>query len=131
MSRVFITASFKNGANREEIEQLCSIVREAGFDDFCFIRDVENYQKVFNDPQELMRRTTEEIQKSDFLLLDLTEKPTGRAVEAGIAYALDKGVIVIAQKGTQIKDTTRGIASAVIEYERIEGIIPELRKLLT
>jgi nucleoside 2-deoxyribosyltransferase len=131
MNRVFITASFKNGENREEIGQLCSVVREAGFDDFCFIRDVENYQKVFNDPQELMRRTTEEIQKSDFLLIDLTEKPTGRAVEAGIAYALDKGVIVIAQKGTQIKDTTRGIASAVIEYERIEGIIPELRKLLT
>jgi nucleoside 2-deoxyribosyltransferase len=66
------------------------------FHDFCFIWDVENYQKVFNDPQELMRRTTEEIQKSDFLLIDLTEKPTGRAVEAGIAYASDKGVIVIA-----------------------------------
>lgn len=131
MNRVFITASFKNGENREEVEQLCSIVKEAGFEDFCFIRDVENYQKIFDDPRKLMQRTTDEIQRSDFLLIDLTEKPTGRAIEAGIAYALDKKIIAIAQKGTHIKDTTKGIASAVIEYEKIEDIIPELRKLVT
>lgn len=130
MNRVFITASFKNGENRGEIEQLCSIVKQAGFNDFCFIRDIENYQKVFNDPRELIERATEEIQKSDFLLIDLTKKPTGRAIEAGIAYALGKKVIVIAQKGTPIKDTTKGIATAVIEYDKVENIVPGLKKLL-
>ena len=93
--KLFITAPFKNGANKKEIEKLCRIIRESGFVDFCFIRDVENYQKMFHDPSELMKRAIKEISKSDVLLIDMTDKPTGRAIEAGMAYALDKKIIVI------------------------------------
>ena len=32
--------------------------------------------------------------------------------------------------GTQEKDTTKGIAEAVIEYNNIEDIVPELQKVL-
>ena len=32
--------------------------------------------------------------------------------------------------GTQVKDTTKGIAEAVIEYNNIEDIVPELQKVL-
>ena len=128
--KLFITASFKNGANKEEIENLCRIVNEAGFVDFCFIRDVENYQKTFRDPGELMKRAKEEINKSDALLIDMTNKPTGRSIEAGMAYALDKKIIVIMKKGTVIKDTSRGIADAVIEYDVLDNIIPVLKQLL-
>ncbi len=125
--RVYITSSF--GDSKEDIEYLCSIVRSAGFEDFSFIRDVENYQKVFDDPKELMQRTKEEIQKSDALLIDMTEKPTGRAIEAGIAYSLRKKVVVIMKKGTKIKDTVRGIADEVIEYQIIEDISSFLDKI--
>ncbi len=130
MNKVFITASFKNGENKQEIEQLCALVKAGGFEDFCFIRDVENYQKVFNDPKELMLRAKVEISKCDFLLIDLTDKPTGRAYEAGIAYALNKKIIVILKKGTPIKDTTSGIADSIIEYENIEDIVPSLQNVL-
>jgi nucleoside 2-deoxyribosyltransferase len=88
--KIFITASFRNGENKEEIEHLCGLVKTAGFEDFCFIRDVENYKKAFDDPQELMQRAKDEIDKSDALLIDMTDKPTGRAIEAGIAFALNK-----------------------------------------
>lgn len=130
MYKVFITASFQNGENKEEIEELCSLVKEAGFIDFCFIRDVENYQKIFDKPKDLMDRALEEIKKCDYLLIDMTDKPTGRAIEAGIAYALNKKVIVIMKKGTQIKDTTKGIATTVIEYQDIKEITPELKNLI-
>ena len=60
--KVFITASF--GDSKENIENLCEIVRTSGFEDFSFIRDVENYKKVFSDPKELMSRAKKEIQKS-------------------------------------------------------------------
>lgn len=121
--KVFITASFKESANKIEIEKLCSLVHDAGFEDFCFIRDIEKYQKVFSDPKELMKRAKEEILKCDVLLIDLTEKPTGRAIEAGIAYGADKKIIVIIKKGTEIKDPVRGIADIVIEYENIKEIV--------
>ena len=127
MNRIFITASFKNGENKIEIENLCSLVRQAGWQDFCFIRDIENYQKVFNDPKKLMKRAFEEIQKSDALLIDMTDKPTGRAIEAGIAYSLGKKIIVIMKKETIVKDTVIGIADVVFKYENIEDIVEGIR----
>lgn len=128
--RIFITASFEGGKNREEIEKLCELVRSAGFEDFCFIRDIEHYQKIFDNPAELMKGAKEEIEKSEYLLIDMTDKPTGRTIEAGIAYALGKKVVVIMKRGTQIKDTTRGISRAVIEYNRIDEIVDPLSQLV-
>ncbi len=128
--KLFVTATFKSGENKQEIEHLCALVKRAGFEDFCFIRDVENYQKVFDDPQKLMQRALDEIEKSDALLIDMTSKPTGRAVEAGMAYALSKKILVIAEKGTRIKDTTKGIADVVIEYSIIDDIVAPLSEWL-
>ena len=127
--RIFITASF--GGKKEEIEKLCSLIKSAGFEDFCFIRDIENYQKTFDDPKDLMQKAKQEIGKSDALLIDVTDKPTGRAIEAGIAYTLNKKVIVIMKKGAEIKDTTIGIADSIIEYNQIEDIVPKLKELLS
>ena len=129
--KLFITINFQKGDNKKEIEHLCELIKKAGFEDFCFIRDVENYKKIFDNPQELMRRTKEEISKSDVLLIDMTDKPTGRAIEAGIAYALDKKVILIAKKGTRIKNIARGIASLVIKYDVINNIVTPLKKWLS
>lgn len=52
--RIFITATFKGEEDKTDVEQMCAMVREAGFEDFSFIRDIENYQKIFSDPKELM-----------------------------------------------------------------------------
>ncbi len=127
--KVFITASFKEGKNKAEIELLCSLVKESGFQDFCFIRDIENYQKMFHDSKELMDVAKEEIKKCDVLLIDMTHKPTGRAIEAGIAFAMNKKIITIMKKGTKIKDTTKGISNMIIEYEKIKDIIKPLSNL--
>lgn len=125
--RCYITSSF--GDSKEEIEKLCSVVKSAGFEDFSFIRDVENYQKVFDDPKDLMRRAEDEIRKSDALLIDMTEKPTGRAIEVGMAYSLGKKVIAIIKRGMQIKDTTRGITDVIVEYDAIEDISDGLKEV--
>ena len=127
--KVFITASFKKGKNKEEIEFFCSLVNESGFEDFCFIRDIENYQKIFDDPKELMSRAKLEIKKCDVLLIDMTNKSTGRAIEAGIAFAQNKKIISIMKKGTKIKDTALGISNAVIEYDNIKDIVLPLKSL--
>ncbi len=127
--KVFITASFEEGKNKKEIERLCSIVRNAGFKDFCFIRDVENYQKVFNNPKELMNSAREKILRCDVLLFDATEKSTGKAIEVGIAFSNKKKIIVIIKKGILIKDTLRGVADAIINYKTIEDIQNDLKRL--
>ncbi len=126
--RIYVTVSF--GDSKEDVERLCSLARAAGFEDFCFVRDVEHYQKIFDNPKDLMRSSCDEVAKSDGLLIDMTDKPTGRAIEAGMAYALGKRIVAIMKKGTQIKDTTRGIADAIIEYDAIDDILPGLTTAL-
>ena len=130
--KLFVTASFKGNDNKKKIEHLCKLVKMAGFEDFCFIRDVEHYTKMFNDSHKLMQRAKDEIIQSDALLIDMTDKPTGgAAIEAGVAFALNKKVIVIAKKGTPIKNTTSGIASLVVEYDVIDDIVIPLREWLS
>ena len=77
-----------------------------------------------------MKRAKEEIVKCDAVLIDMSDSPTGRSMEAGMAYALGKKIVVIMKKGTKIKDTTRGIADVIVEYEKVEDIVPELKIFL-
>ena len=129
--KVFITASFKDEENQEEIEKLCALVRGSGFEDFCFIRDVENYQKSFEDPVMLMRRAKEEIEQCEALLIDLSEDTTVGTIEAGIAYTLGKPIITIMKRGTPLTDTVKGVSAAIIEYNQIEEIVKPLKTLHT
>lgn len=127
--KIFITANFEGDKNKGEIEKLCSIVKRSGFEGFCFIRDVENYKKIFQDPAQLMLKAKEEINKCDALLFDATNKSTGRAIELGIAYSCNKKIVIIMKNGTEIKDTLKGVADAVITYNIIEDIQNDLSRL--
>ena len=40
-----------------------------------------------------MLRAKEEIKKCDALLVDMTDKPTGRMIEVGIAFSFGKKII--------------------------------------
>jgi nucleoside 2-deoxyribosyltransferase len=130
--KLFVTAKFKGDENKADIEKLCSIVRTAGFDDFCFIRDIEKYQRgAFPDSHELMTQAREELLKCDALLIDVSDNPGGgRVIEAGMAFGNDKPVIVIAKRGTQIGVPMSGIASIVIEYDDIEDIMEPLKQFI-
>ena len=128
--KIFITMTFNESKNKAEVEHLSSLVKSSGFEDFCFIRDIENYQKVFSNSKDLMVSAKNEINNCDALLIDMTKKPTGRAIEAGIAFAKNKKIIVIMQKGTNIKDTVKGIADLIIEYDKLEDIVKPLNSYL-
>jgi nucleoside 2-deoxyribosyltransferase len=127
--KIFITATFKYEENKPEIEHLCSLVKKAGFQDFCFVRDMEDYQETFSDSRKLMLSAKDEIESCDALLIDFSEKSTGRTLEAGMAFAMGKKIIAIVKRGTNLKDTARGVCDAVIEYDEIDDIVPKLKKI--
>ncbi len=128
--KVYVTASFKGSENKDAIETLCSLVKESGFEDFCFIRDVENYQKIFDNAHELMQRAREEIAKCDVLLIEYEGPGHGRMVELGIAYALHKKVVLITKAGTPVKETILGVTDSIIEYKDLADIRDPLSSLL-
>ena len=52
-------------------------------------------------------------------------------IELGMAYAMNKKVVVITKKWTHSKDTVRGVSDRIIEYEKIEDIIEPMSKLFS
>lgn len=96
--------------------------------DFCFIRDIENYQHTFDDPKELWARAYDEIGACDALLIDTSDHPSGgRLTETGIAYALRKPVIVVKKHGSQHKALFNGIASTIISYADHKDLTRQLK----
>ena len=128
--KIFITAPFKDGNVKSEIEEICSFVSKAGFEAFCFFRDIENYQKKFHNPRELMQRAREELLKCQALLIDYDGPASGRMIEVGMAYAAGLKIVLIMKKGAAIKETVKGVADSVIEYENLEDIVEPLSALL-
>lgn len=126
--KVYVTARFKDGENRDEIEALCEAVRGAKLVDFNFARDVEQYKHTFDDSQELWERARDEIIACDGLLIDVSDHPTGgRLVEVGIAYAKQMPIIVTKRQGTTHKDMFEGIASVIIEYTDHKDLTRQLK----
>lgn len=129
--KTYIAARFKGAENKPEIESLCAAVRTSGMEDFCFIRDVENYEKTFDNPQELWARTLQEMQSSDAFLIDVSDRPTGgRVIEAGIAYALKQPIFVLIKSGVDYKEICDGIATVAIPYDNYSDIVEPLKKYL-
>lgn len=127
--KVYVATRFKGEENKAEVEDLCTAVRKAGMTDFCFVRDVENYKKTFDDPKELWQRAYDEINACDAFLIDVSDHPTGgRVVEAGIAYALKKRVFIVVKQGVAYKQLFDGISSIVITYDTSKDITQGLKK---
>lgn len=121
--KIFITHTFKGIENKLEIEELCQIVRDSGWQDYSFVRDAENYSKdLFKNETDLMLAAKKEISNCDALLIDITDPSLGKGIEAGIAYSLGKKIIVIIKNGSEPRRTAFGIADLIVEYDDINDI---------
>jgi nucleoside 2-deoxyribosyltransferase len=115
--KAFISIKYHpDNRNRDHIEQIASALEANGFQTVCVVRDVEQWGHIHLSPQELMARTFDEIDTSDVVVIDLTEKGVGLGIEAGYAYARGVPVVTIARKGSDISATLRGISRQVFWY---------------
>jgi nucleoside 2-deoxyribosyltransferase len=69
-----------------------------------------------------MKITFDEIDKSDFVIMEMTEKGVGLGIEAGYAIAKGKPVIVLTKEKQKLSNTMQGIANVVIQYSQPEEI---------
>jgi nucleoside 2-deoxyribosyltransferase len=110
-----------NHSNRERIEEISAALERQGFETVCITRDIERWGKVQFDPDTLMQRTFKEIDTSDVVVVDLTEKGVGVGIEAGYAFAKDIPIVTIARTGSDISETLRGI-SEILLYDRYNDL---------
>ena len=113
---------YEDNRNRDEINSISVALQDDGIQTVCIARDVEKWGDVTLSSQELMRITFEEIDKSDFVILEMSEKGVGLGIEAGYAVARKKPLIVLIKQGLELSNTMQGIADIVIPYSQPEEI---------
>ncbi len=116
--------------NKTSIEKISSALERSGLETFCLVRDVEKWGNVTLTPAELMRRTFAEIEASDLIVIDLTEKGVGLGIEAGYAYARHIPIVTIAQKGSDISTTLQGISQTIHWYDEYDELIQLTESLM-
>ena len=114
--------SHEDNRNRDGIDSLSDALINHGIETICIVRDVEKWGDVQLSSQELMKITFDEIDKSDFVIMEMTEKGVGLGIEAGYAIAKGKPVIVLTKEVQKLSNTMQGIANVVIQYSQPEEI---------
>jgi nucleoside 2-deoxyribosyltransferase len=115
-------------SNRERIEGISAALEQQGYETVCITRDLEKWGEVQFDSGTLMQRTFDEIDASDVVIVDLTEKGVGVGIEAGYAFAKRIPVVTIARRGSDISETLRGISQGILLYDRYDDLAHLLAK---
>jgi nucleoside 2-deoxyribosyltransferase len=121
--RAYIAIKYHaDDGNSERIEEISHALEQQGFETVCITRDLEKWGEAQFDPGTLMQRTFGEIDASDAVVVDLTEKGVGVGIEAGYAFAKHIPVVTIAQTGSDISETLRGISQEVFLYDQYKQL---------
>ena len=109
--------------NRPAIEQVSNALEQSGFDTVCVTRDLEKWGEIHFNPKELMSKSFEEIDASDIVVIELTEKGVGIGIEAGYAWAKRIPIVTIAKKGADISTTLQGISQKLLWYDKLDELL--------
>ncbi len=122
--KAYISIKYReDSSNRGCIEKISFALERNGFETVCIARDIEKWGQVQLSPHELMQRAFAEIDSSNLLVVDLTEKGVGLGIEAGYAYAKQIPIVVIARRGSDISLTLQGIAKELFLYDEFEDLV--------
>lgn len=91
---------------------------------------VDKYNFEPDQEKEMMRVAFEEIDKSSFVIVELTKKAIGVGVEVGYAFATQKPIIYIKRKDAKHSTTVSGCSNFSIVYEDEFHLSEEIEKLI-
>lgn len=129
--QIFLSIKFHvDQQNRPLIEYIDQKSREIGHRLVCICKDVERWGDVSLEPGELMETTFLEIDKSELVLVEFSEKGVGIGIEAGYAYSKKKPIIAIGLRQADLPNTLRGITDRVIRYDSREQLGKIIQSLL-
>jgi hypothetical protein len=123
VARAYFAIKFRSDyQDRPWISELSDSLDSVGIQTSVMVRDHEMWGEHRFSPQELMERTFKEIDLSDLVFVEFSEKGVGLGIEAGYAFATHKPIIVIAKCGSDVSPTLAGIARKIIFYSNPSAI---------
>lgn len=110
-----------------EISEICNLLKKAGYSVYCTFLDSSMEGK---DKKDLIKKSFYEIDKADIVLFYIKseEKSEGMLIEFGYSVAKKKVIYLLIKKDLY-SPYVRQAASKVIEFEDINSIKLDLKKL--
>jgi nucleoside 2-deoxyribosyltransferase len=128
MKTAYFGISKSNRTNFDkEIEQLKKCLAKQAVELLVF---VDKYNFKLGEEKEMMTVTFEEIDKSDFLIVEVSKKAIGVGIEVGYAFAKRKPIIYIKQKNVKHSTTVDGCSDYIIEYDNEIHLGEEIGKVI-
>ncbi len=100
--------------NNDEIIALTAVLENDGIESVCMARDVEKWGDIRLSVDDLMKVTFQQIDDSDFVILEMSEKGVGLGIEAGYTVAKAKSLIILIKDDRKLSNAMRGVADVVI-----------------
>ncbi len=129
--KIYLAAKYyEDHSNRPLIDSISASLASENIICINMARDHERWGECRFSPEELMRLTFKEIDDSQAVVIEFSEKGVGLGIEAGYAFAKNIPIIVVAPIDADISGTLRGIAKAVISYSSPYEIGPIVKQTL-
>ena len=128
MMQAYISISFsKRNLLSAELEAITGALSQLHIDSFIF---VDNYTFAPTQEQEMMRQAFADIEKSDFLIAETSDKGIGIGIEVGYAKAKGKPVIYLRHITAEHSTTVSGASDYQIIYNDKNSLNQQLTSIL-
>jgi len=129
MTKAYFAISFSD--RKKFDKEIAHLVDKASQSDIEIFVFVDKYHFGDNQEKEMMQVAFDTIDKSDFLIAELTHKSIGVGIEVGYAHAKKKPIIYIRKKGSAYSTTTAGCADFSLEYDTELDLTQQVLKIIT
>ncbi len=128
MKKAYLSISFQNRKNLQpEITAIQNSLVAYNIQLFIF---VDNYHFTKEQEKEMMQQAFADINSSEFLIAEVSEKAIGVGIEIGYAVAAKKPVIYLRNEMAEHSTTASGAASQMIIYRNMSDLEQKLTLVL-
>ena len=129
LMRAYISVSFsKRQAFNEAISVIVNELNRFNIEPFIF---VDNYHFTPGQEKQMMQQATLDMDRSDLLIAETSDKGIGIGIEVGYAKAKGKPVIYVRQSNAEHSTTTAGISDFQIIYDNAIALQQQLQQVMS
>jgi nucleoside 2-deoxyribosyltransferase len=128
MQKAYLSISYQNRKNLQpEIAIIQKLLADFPIELFIF---VDNYLFSATEEKQMMQKAFDEIESSDLLIAEVSEKAIGVGIEIGYAVAKNTPVIYLRNASAEHSTTAAGSAKHIIIYNDLQGLAAKFSEVL-
>lgn len=129
MRTAYLAISYNNRKNLQtEVDAIRHVLAQHGTKLFVF---VDTYQFTPDESRQMMTQAFADINASDLLIAEVSEKAIGVGIEIGYAVAKDKPVIYLRNSAAGHSTTAAGSTDHIVVYKDLPDLATKLAEELS